>query len=137
MAQLIKQSVYIPKGTGFISATNFLPIAGENMSRGLTISSPSMNQNRNDQKSIYENKNFAMTSLPAMTKSRNRISSNAGDSAMYLSLDFLKETKIALKTRSPMPRYTFCDKRSPRNIDEKRSMKRSEVMVDEQEKKKM
>jgi len=56
---------------------------------------------------------------------------------MYLSLDFVKETKIALKTMSPMPRYSFCDKRSPRNIDEKRSTKRGEVMVDEQEKKKM
>jgi hypothetical protein len=55
MAQLIKQSVYIAPGTGFISVMNFLLIAGEKRSRGLTISSPSMNQNRNDQKSMYEN----------------------------------------------------------------------------------
>jgi hypothetical protein len=68
--------------------------------------------------------NFAMTSLPARIKSSARTSSNAGDSAMYLSSDFLKETKIALKTRSPKPIYSFCDKYSPRNKDEKKSTKR-------------
>ena len=130
MELLIKQSKHILDDSDFISATNFLRMPGRSKRRGLPTISPSMNQNRYDQKSTYEKKNFAMTSLPARIKSRNRIMNNAGESDRDMDLDLcsllLRETEIALKTISPMPRYSFIDRLSARNNDAKRSTKRGD-----------
>lgn len=129
MELLIKQSKHILDDSDFISATNFLRMPGRSKRSGLPTILPSMNQNRYDQKSMYVKKNFAMTSLPATIKSRNRIMNNAGEMDMDLDMDLdlcsvlLRETEIALKTISPMPRYSFIDRLSARNKEDKRSTK--------------